>query len=245
MHPAHIPFQAEAQSVILRSTCHFRPCRRFLCDHDSAFISSEHYRIQMFEEFDCLKVLISAIFIRNPLSILFAVIEIQHRCHGIHTEPVHMVMLDPEQGIGNKEILHFRFAIIKDLCSPVRMLSFPWIRILKSRRTVKFSQTVCISREMSRHPVKDDTDIIPVQFIDHIRKVFRCPVSGSRSIISCHLISPGSVKGMFRHSHQLHMSVSHVLYVFYDRIGKFPVCIESFVFTSWMPHPRPEVYLID
>ena len=122
------------------------------------------------------QVLISPVFIRAPLAVLLAVIQVQHRRHRIHAEPVHMKMLDPKQRIRNKEILHLRLAIVKDLCSPVRMLAFSRIRILKCGCAVKISQSVRVSRKMRGYPVKDHTDIVPVQVIDHIREIFRCAI---------------------------------------------------------------------
>ena len=97
MHPPHIPLQSKSKSVILRRSCHLRPCCRLFCNHHNAFISSANYRIQMFKECNRLKILISAKFIRNPLSIFSSVVQIQHRCHCIYTKSVYMIMFNPER----------------------------------------------------------------------------------------------------------------------------------------------------
>ena len=49
----------------------------------------------MLKELYRLKVLIIAVLIRHPLSILLPVIKIEHGRHRIHTEPVNMIMLHP------------------------------------------------------------------------------------------------------------------------------------------------------
>ena len=78
VHPSHIPFQAESKTVILRGPCYLRPCGRLFRDHDSALISSQNNGVQMLKELDRLKVLISAIFICDPLTVLLSVIQIKH-----------------------------------------------------------------------------------------------------------------------------------------------------------------------
>ena len=190
MHPSHIPLQAESQSVILRVSCNLWPCSGFFCDHHRPRISSKYNRIKMLEKLNRLKILIATILVWDPLSVLLSIIKIKHGCHCIDTQSVHMEMLDPEQCICNQEIPYLRLFIIKDLRSPVRMLSLSRICILKSRCSVKISQSVSILREMCRNPVKNHTNPIPVQIIDHISKIFRCSISGSRCIITGYLISP-------------------------------------------------------
>ena len=165
MHPSHIPLQAESQSVILRVSCNLWPCSGFFCDHHRPRISSKYNRIKMLEKLNRLKILISTILVWNPLSVLLSIIKIKHGCHCIDTQSVHMEMLDPEQCISR-------------------------ICILKSRCSVKISQSVSILREMCRNPVKNHTNPIPVQIIDHISEIFRCSISGSRCKITSYLISP-------------------------------------------------------
>ena len=153
MHPAHVPLIAEIQSVILHRSGHLRPCGRFLCNHDSSRISSENQGIDMFKELDCLQVLIVAVLVRNPLTGLLSVIEIQHGRHRVHTQTVHMVMLHPQQGAADQEILDLVLTVIKNLSAPVRMLPFSRVCILIETASVKLCQTVRILWKMCRNPV--------------------------------------------------------------------------------------------
>ena len=41
------------------------------------------------------------------------------------------------------------------------------------------------------------------------------------------------------------MSVSHLFYIFYDRLGELSVCVESFIFPSRVTHPRTHMNFID
>ena len=199
----------------------------------------------MLEKRDRFQILITAVLVRNPLSILLAVIQIQHRCHRIHTKPVHMIVLNPEQCIGDQEILHLRLAVVENLRPPIRMLALSRICIFKCRRSVKVRQPMRILWKMRRYPVQDHTDAIPVQIIDHIGKILRCPVTGSRRIISGYLIPPGSVKRVLRNPHQLHMGIPHLLHIIRNRMSKFTIGIKSLILCARMTHPGAHMYLID
>ena len=71
-----------------------------------------------------------------------------------------MVFFYPVESIADKEVFYFIFAVIKDLCAPVRVLAFAWILVFKKRMSVKISQSMGIFREMGRNPVKDNADAI-------------------------------------------------------------------------------------
>ena len=87
-----------------------------------------------------------------------------------------MELLDPVQRVGDQEIAHLILAIVEDLRAPVRMLPLLRIRIFISRCSVKIRKAVNIPWEMSRYPVQDNTDLIPVKLIDHPREVLRRPI---------------------------------------------------------------------
>ena len=125
----------------------------------------------MLEELDGLKILVAAVDIRAPLTVFSAVIQIENGGHRVHTETVHMELLDPVEGIGNQEVFHFIFAEIKDLGTPVRMLAFSGICILITAGSVKLRQSVGIFREMRRNPVKNDADLVFVEIVHQIFEI--------------------------------------------------------------------------
>ena len=213
VHPAHVPLQAEAQSLFLHISCNLGPGSRFLCDHNSSMVSSLHYCVQMLKEINGFQIFISTVLICNPFAILFAVIKIQHRCHRIYSQSIYMAFLYPVESIGDQEVLYLRAAVIIYLCPPFRMLSLSGILMLVHCSSVKVCQTMGIFWKMCRHPVKDNSDLIAMKIINHIFEILRCSITGGRSIISGHLISPGSVKGMLCNSHQLYMGISHLLHI--------------------------------
>ena len=155
----------------------------------------------MLKEFNSLQILISAIFICDPFSILLTIIKIKHGSNSIHTKSVYVALLHPVKGICDQEVLNLRAAIIVNLSSPVRMFSLSRICMLIYCSSVKIHQTMGILREMCRYPVKNNADLILVEIINHIFELLRCSVSGSRCIISGYLISPGTIKRMLGDSH--------------------------------------------
>ena len=103
---------------------HPLPCH---CGHavDSSAIlrprrHSQHNCIQMFEKFNGFQIFIVPVFICNPLSVLLAIIKIQHGRNCIHSKSVHMTFLNPEKCISYKKILYFRMLIIVNLRISVR-----------------------------------------------------------------------------------------------------------------------------
>ena len=83
----------------------------------------------MLKEFDRFQVLVLAVLIGDPLSVFLSVIQIKHVCNGIYPESVNMEFLAPEDRIGDQEILDLALAVIKDLGTPVRMLTLLGIGI--------------------------------------------------------------------------------------------------------------------
>ena len=158
-----------------------------------------------------------------------------------------MIFLNPEQSVTDQEILHFMFAVIKYLGTPVRMFSFSRICIFIQAGSVKLCQSEGISREMSRYPVENDSDLILVEIVYKELEVFRRSVTGSRSKIIGHLISPGSIKRMLCNSHKLHMGVSHLLHILGQFHCQFPVVVISVLvlFRRLMSSPGTRMHFVD
>ena len=161
MHPSHVPLKRESETVLFfHISGYFRPCSRLFSDHHGSFVSSKDQGIQMLEKFNSLQVLVTAIFVCDPLSVFFSIIQVQHGCHCIHTQTVYVELFDPVQSVRDQEILDFVFSIIKDLGTPVRMLSLTRVGMLVDTGSIKLCQSVSIFRKMRRYPVEDDTDLI-------------------------------------------------------------------------------------
>ena len=108
-----------------------------------------HNGIEVTEKFNRFQILIFSVLVGNPLTILLAVVEIQHGCHGVNAQTVDMVFGQPIQRIGNQEILDLVSAVVKNFGAPIRMLALLWVCILIQRLAVKVCQTVFVTRKMT------------------------------------------------------------------------------------------------
>ena len=205
-----------------------------------------HHGIQVLEELNRLQVLVSAVLVRHPLTVAASVVQIEDRSDSVHTQSVHMELLNPEQRIADEEILHFALPEVKDLRPPVRMLALAGVRVLIARLSVEVRQTVRVLRKMRRHPVEDDADAVAVQVVDHVRKILRRSIAAGRCEITRDLITPGTVEGVLRDTHQLNVGIAHFLQILGDGMGKVTVIIKTvFLLRVRMTHPAANVALID
>ena len=101
VHPAHIPLEVKAQTAICNRVGNFRPCRAFLRNHQRVRMTGKHLGVQLLQKCNGFKVFFSAIFIRSPFAVAAVIVEVQHTGHRIHAQAVNMVLLQPEQRIGN------------------------------------------------------------------------------------------------------------------------------------------------
>ena len=85
MHPAHVPLVCKAKTVIFRCFRDLRPCCGFFRYNKCTVFSATDQGIQMLEEFHGIQVSIAAIFVGNPLTILTAIVQIQHGCNCIYS----------------------------------------------------------------------------------------------------------------------------------------------------------------
>src|SRR5204862_3004797 len=96
LHPAHVPLESETAAAAIYGMTNLRPGCRLLGDHhDAGTLAMDHF-IQFPEERDRLQVLTAAKFISNPLAFFAAVIEIEHRVHGVDEQSFGMKSCEPE-----------------------------------------------------------------------------------------------------------------------------------------------------
>jgi len=67
-------------------------------------------------------------------------------------------LLEPEQGVGHKEVAYLTPAEVEDERAPIGLLTSARVRMLVQRRAVESGQGLLVLREVSRHPVDDDSD---------------------------------------------------------------------------------------
>ena len=137
IHPAHVPLIIKSHGAVVHISGNLGPCRRLLRNQNRSRLSLLKHGIQMFQEFHCFQILISAVDIGDPLAIVLAVIQIQHGSHRVHADAIRMILPGPEQRVGNQEVGHLGTSIIVNQSPPVRMHPLPWVLVLIDTGHVK------------------------------------------------------------------------------------------------------------
>ncbi len=93
VHPAHVPLEAEPQPAHVGRPRHVRPGGGFLGDHHHAGMLGVDHRVGVLDELDGFQILVAAVFVGNP--VLLGIIQVQHRGHRVHPQPVEVKFLQP------------------------------------------------------------------------------------------------------------------------------------------------------
>ncbi len=123
VHPAHVPLEAEPQASQVSRPRHTRPARRFLGDRQNARVFAMAEFIEPFEEIDRFEVFVAAVNVGDPLTGFARVVEIDHRGHGVDSQSVDVVTIEPEKRIPQQEVADLGAAVVEDLGAPIAMFS--------------------------------------------------------------------------------------------------------------------------
>ena len=242
MHPAHVPLVGEAEPAGVGGPAHARPRRGFLGDGDGAGRAPVRGGVQLPQELHRLHVLAAAVLVGHPLPCRARVVQIQHRGHGVHAQPVDVERLQPIHRVAEQERPHLVAAVVEDQRAPLPVLAAPRVHVLVERRAVEARQPVGILGEVAGHPVEDHAEALLMAAIDEVAEVVRRAEAAGGRIEAHHLVAPRAAERMLHHRHQLEVRVAHSAAYGtsvsassrYDRRSAIGV-----------PPPRPEMHLVD
>ncbi len=132
--------------------------------------------VHALEEFDGVEIFAAAVLIGNPLAFLARIIEIQHGSDGIDAESVDVKLVQPEERVGDEEVLDFVAAIVVNESAPVGG-ALARVGVLVEMGAVELGEAVGVAREVRGSPVQNDADAGLVAAVDELHE-FR---GGSRS----------------------------------------------------------------
>src|SRR6476661_5337994 len=89
-----------------------------------------HRLVERAQEKYGVEILSAAILVRDPFSCAPGVIEIKHRCDGVHTDPVDMIFLEPEHGARDQKRAHLITPVVENRTVPARVIALPRIGML-------------------------------------------------------------------------------------------------------------------
>lgn len=82
------------------------------------------------------------------------IIEIEHGRDSVNAKTVDVEFIQPEEGVGNEEVLNFVAAIVIDERAPVGMRALARIFVLVEMRAVEEGEAVSVAGEVRRGPIE-------------------------------------------------------------------------------------------
>ena len=126
----------------------------------------------------------------------------------------------------------------------MRMFSQKWICIFIKWCSIKTSKAMLILREVSWHPVNQDTDALFMHVIYKVHEILRCAITRCRRIITSYLISPGRIIWMFHNWQKFHIVITHGLHIICKLYSDFLIVQEfSTIFWSFPGTQMNFVYI--
>ena len=190
VHPPHVPLEAEAEPAAVGRLRHAGPGRRFLGDHHGARMPCVDRLVQPAQKRDRLEILVPALAVGYPVAGLARIVEVEHRGDGVDAQPVDVVAVEPEEGVGDQVIGDFVAPEIEDRGIPVGMEALPRILVLVQRGAVESREAMRIDRKMRGHPVEQHTQPRAMRAIDEAREGRRLAEAAGRREQPDRLVAP-------------------------------------------------------
>src|SRR5487761_1992465 len=104
--------------------------------------------VQLAQKLDRFEILSAAEAVRNPLSLLSRVVEVEHGRNGVDPQAIRVVRREPVLGGGREKAPDLVPAIVEDVALPVRMESLPGVRVLIQMRSVELAERERVCRKV-------------------------------------------------------------------------------------------------
>ncbi len=153
-----------------------------------------------------------------------------------------MIHLQPEQRIGDEEVLHLVAAVVEDQRAPVGMLALARVGVLVEMRAVEPGERVRVLREVAGHPIEDHADAVRVALVDELHQVGGRAEARGRRVEVGDLIAPGRLVGVLGDRQQFDVGEAEGLDVRHQLRRQFAIGQGAVVGAA---HPRAEMHLVD
>ena len=151
-------------------------------------------------------------------------IQIEHGRDAIKTEAVEMVFLQPEFQIAQKEVNHFRLAVIEALGAPGGMITpTALMEELIGGAVEEVDALQSVADGVGVNNIQQDTNAHAVGLVDEIHQIFRCAESAGGGVETADLVAEGTVEGVLHNCHQLDGVVAKILHMGQNVIGKLTI----------------------
>src|SRR5260221_13044777 len=85
VHPAHVPFETEAEAAEIDGTGNAWPSGGFFGNSENAGETAVRYFVHALEEVDGVQIFAAAVAVGHPFAGMASVIEVEHGSDGVHT----------------------------------------------------------------------------------------------------------------------------------------------------------------
>ena len=220
VHPAHVPLEVEAEAAEVHGLRDAREGGGLLGEDERTRVVAADGGVELAHELDGVEVLPSAVAVRHPLAGLAAVVEVEHRGHRVHAQPVHVVLVEPVQRVRHQEVADLVAAVVEDLRAPVGVLAEARVGVLVQRSAVELREAVLVAREVRRHPVHDHAEAGLVAAVHEVHEVLGRAEARRGREVAHHLVTPGAVERVLGHAHQLDVRVPLLEHVRDQLVGE-------------------------
>src|SRR6185437_7931408 len=140
------------------------------------------------------QIFAAAELIWQPFALTARVVEIQHRSDSVDAQAVDVILVEPEEGVREQEILNFIAAVIKNQRTPVGMSAAARVGVLVKMRAIEKREPVRIAREMPGRPVEKNSDACLMAAVDERHEILRRTITAGDGEIADRLVSPRRIE---------------------------------------------------
>ena len=158
--------------------------------------------------------------------------------------PSMWIFVEPEEGVGDEEVLNFVAAVVVDQRAPVGMRALPRIFMFVEMRAVEEGEAVSVARKVRRSPIEEDAEAGLVAAINKFHEVCGRAESAGGGEIAKGLIAPRTVVGMLHDGEQFDVGVAKAFHVGNELVGEFAVAEPAIAIFRDAP-PRAEMNFVD
>ena len=101
VHPAHVPFEAEAEAAEIGGARDGGPGSGFFGDGEDAGKFAVSDFVHALDEINGVEIFAAAELIGDPFAGFAGVVEIEHGSDGVHAEAVDVIFVEPEESVGD------------------------------------------------------------------------------------------------------------------------------------------------
>src|SRR6266481_5268836 len=244
VHPAHVPFEAEAEAAKISGTRNGRPRGGLFGDGEDAGEFAVSDFIHALDEIDGGEIFAAAKLIGDPLAGFAGVVEIEHGGDGVHAQAVDVIFVEPEESVRNQVVLDFVAAVVVDERAPIGMRALARVGVFVEMRAVELREAMRVAREMRGSPIENDADSSLMAAIHKFHEYCGRAITAGGGEITERLVAPGAVKGVLHDGEQLDVGVAEIFHVGDELVTELAVGQPAILFLG-NAAPGAEVHFVD